>query len=97
MLLEHWERVKDDVMRRAVAANFRAHADIRDVLLSTGDEAIVEDTTIDHYRGRGRTGNAVTSCAPSRPWPLTSRPGDLSSGATTRPARVVACSLTSYA
>ncbi len=31
-------------MRRAVAANFRAHADIRDVLLSTGDEAIVEDT-----------------------------------------------------
>ncbi|MER7478034.1 transposase [Streptomyces sp. NPDC126510] len=28
-----------------------------DILLSTGDEEIVEDTTTDHYRGRGRTGN----------------------------------------
>ncbi len=43
-------------MRRAVAAKFRAHDDIRDILLSTGDEEIVEDTTTDHYWGRGRTG-----------------------------------------
>ncbi|MFG2714159.1 NADAR family protein [Streptomyces goshikiensis] len=51
-----WERVKDDVMRRAVAAKFRTHADIGAVLLATGDEEIVEDTTSDHYWGRGRTG-----------------------------------------
>ena len=38
-------------------AKFRAHADIHDILLSTGDEDIVEDTTTDHYWGRGRTGN----------------------------------------
>ncbi|KUL29736.1 NADAR family protein [Actinoplanes awajinensis] len=56
-LRRDWEQVKDDVMRRAVATKFRAHADIRDVLLSTGDEGIVEDTTTDHYWGRGRTGN----------------------------------------
>ncbi|MEU6167159.1 NADAR family protein [Streptomyces tanashiensis] len=56
-LRRDWERVKDDVMRRAVATKFRAHADIRDALLSTGDEGIVEDTTTDHYWGRGRTGN----------------------------------------
>ncbi|MEU7824862.1 NADAR family protein [Catellatospora sp. NPDC049133] len=55
-LRRDWERVKDDVMRRAVAAKFHAHADIRDILLSTGDEEIVEDTTTDHYWGRGRTG-----------------------------------------
>ncbi|MEI5522330.1 NADAR family protein [Streptomyces brasiliscabiei] len=55
-LRRDWERVKDDVMRRAVGAKFRAHADIRAVLLSTGDEEIVEDTTTDHYWGRGRTG-----------------------------------------
>ncbi|MDX3380353.1 NADAR family protein [Streptomyces niveiscabiei] len=55
-LRRDWERVKDDVMRRAVAAKFRAHDDIRDILLSTGDEEIVEDTTTDHYWGRGRTG-----------------------------------------
>ncbi|HEY9522758.1 MAG TPA: NADAR family protein [Thermopolyspora sp.] len=55
-LRRDWERVKDDVMRRAVAAKFRTHAGIRDILLSTGDEEIVEDTTTDHYWGRGRTG-----------------------------------------
>ncbi|MFE2533116.1 NADAR family protein [Streptomyces sp. NPDC059371] len=55
-LRRDWERVKGDVMRRAVATKFRAHADIRDTLLSTGEEEIVEDTTADHYWGRGRTG-----------------------------------------
>ncbi|MFD0270442.1 NADAR family protein [Streptomyces sp. NPDC127106] len=55
-LRRDWERVKDDVMRRAVDAKFRTHADIHEILLSTGDEEIVEDTTSDHYWGRGRTG-----------------------------------------
>ncbi|MFE6050567.1 NADAR family protein [Kitasatospora sp. NPDC056446] len=55
-LRRDWERVKDDVMRRAVAAKFRTHEDIRAVLLSTGEEEIVEDTTTDHYWGRGTTG-----------------------------------------
>ncbi|MFJ5228753.1 NADAR family protein [Kitasatospora sp. NPDC088391] len=55
-LRRDWERVKDDAMRRAVAAKFRAHADIRAILLSTGDREIVEDTGTDHYWGRGRTG-----------------------------------------
>ncbi|WP_405527627.1 NADAR family protein [Streptomyces avidinii] len=50
------ERVKDDVMRRAVAAKFRTHADIDAILLAAGDEEFVEDTTSDHYWGRGRTG-----------------------------------------
>jgi ribA/ribD-fused uncharacterized protein len=56
-LRRDWERVKDDVMRRAVAAKFTAHADIRAVLLATGDAEIVEDTTTDHYWGRGSSGN----------------------------------------
>ncbi|WP_240137991.1 NADAR family protein [Streptomyces sp. MUM 178J] len=55
-LRRDWDRVKDDVMRRAVAAKFRTHGDLRAVLLSTGDEEIVEDTAADHYWGRGRTG-----------------------------------------
>ena len=55
-LRRDWERVKDDVMRRAVAAKFRTHADIRAILLSTGDDEIVEATTTDHYWGRGSTG-----------------------------------------
>lgn len=55
-LRRDWERVKDDVMRRAVAAKFTAHADIRAILLDTADAEIVEDTGTDHYWGRGRTG-----------------------------------------
>ncbi|MFF7635000.1 NADAR family protein [Kitasatospora sp. NPDC008050] len=55
-LRRDWDRVRDDVMRRAVAAKFAAHADIRGILLSTGDQEIVEDTGTDHYWGRGRTG-----------------------------------------
>ncbi|BEL06485.1 NADAR family protein [Actinoplanes sichuanensis] len=55
-LRRDWERVKDDVMRRAVAAKFTAHDDIRAILLDTGDTEIVEDTGTDHYWGRGRTG-----------------------------------------
>ena len=43
-------------MRRAVAAKFGTHPGIQAILLSTGDEEIVEDTGADHYWGRGRTG-----------------------------------------
>ncbi len=51
-----WEDVKDDIMRRAVMAKFEAHADIRDILLGTGDEDLIENTTTDHYWGCGSTG-----------------------------------------
>jgi ribA/ribD-fused uncharacterized protein len=37
-------------------AKFTAHTDIRAILLDTGDEEIVEDTSTDHYWGRGRSG-----------------------------------------
>ncbi len=38
-----WEQVKDDVMRRAVRAKFTAHESLRELLLSTGDEQLVEN------------------------------------------------------
>src|SRR3954453_12385352 len=37
-----WERVKEDVMRRALAAKFAQHADARALLLATGDETLIE-------------------------------------------------------
>ncbi|MDB5320671.1 MAG: hypothetical protein JWN40_2302 [Phycisphaerales bacterium] len=55
-LRRDWESVKDDVMRAAVLAKFRAHADARELLLSTGDQQIIEDTTDDHYWGCGTRG-----------------------------------------
>ncbi|MFN8375187.1 MAG: NADAR family protein [Anaerolineae bacterium] len=51
-----WEQVKDDVMRRAVLAKFSTHAEIREVLLSTGDEEIIENAPGDYYWGCGKTG-----------------------------------------
>ena len=55
-LRRDWESVKDAVMRRAVLAKFEQHDDIRDLLLGTGDEPLVEATTDDHYWGIGTRG-----------------------------------------
>ena len=55
-LRDDWETVKDDVMRRAVTAKFTTHPELRTLLLSTGDESIVEKTTDDHYWGCGSSG-----------------------------------------
>lgn len=51
-----WEHVKNDVMRRAVRRKFETHPKLREVLLSTGDEEIVENAPHDYYWGCGRTG-----------------------------------------
>jgi hypothetical protein len=55
-LHRNWEVIKDEVMRRAVLAKFQTHADAREVLLSTGEEELIEKTTEDHYWGCGSTG-----------------------------------------
>lgn len=51
-----WESVKVDVMRRALEAKFRQHAELRELLLSTGDEEIIEETDADSYWGSGDAG-----------------------------------------
>jgi ribA/ribD-fused uncharacterized protein len=52
-----WNEVKDDIMRKAVLRKFETHADIREILLSTGDEQIVENSPIDYYWGCGADGS----------------------------------------
>ncbi|MEH2070590.1 MAG: NADAR family protein [Nostoc sp.] len=56
-LRQDWEQVKDDIMRQAVLRKFQTHVDIRDILLSTGDEEIVENSPIDFYWGCGSDGS----------------------------------------
>ena len=56
-LREDWEQVKDDVMRQAVRQTFRTHADIRQILLETDDEEIVENAPGDYYWGIGKDGS----------------------------------------
>ena len=48
-----WEAVKDAVMYEAVLEKFSQHDDIKAVLLSTGDETIVEAAYNDSYWGWG--------------------------------------------
>ena len=56
-LRQDWEEVKDDVMRRAVLCKFETHADIREILLSTGHDFIVENAPRDYYWGCGADGS----------------------------------------
>ena len=46
-LRQDWEEVKDDIMRKAVLRKFETHPEIREILLATGDEEIVENSPID--------------------------------------------------
>lgn len=55
-LRKDWESVKDDIMRKAVRAKFTQHEDLRQNLLATGEEKLVENTSNDHYWGCGTTG-----------------------------------------
>lgn len=52
-----WEQVKDDIMQKAVLCKFSTHADIREILLSTNNEEIVENSPIDFYWGCGSDGS----------------------------------------
>lgn len=52
-----WEQVKDDIMRKAVLAKFTQNDEIKNVLLSTGRETIVENTSNDYYWGCGKDGS----------------------------------------
>ncbi len=56
-LRSDWEQAKDDVMRKAVLCKFETHADIREILLSTGNQALVENAPEDYYWGCGQDGS----------------------------------------
>lgn len=54
---DDWESIKDDVMRKAVMKKFSTHAVLRELLLSTGTESIVENAPGDYYWGCGADGS----------------------------------------
>lgn len=56
-LRSDWEQVKDDVMRKAVLQKFGTHADIREILLATVEEVLVENSPIDYYWGCCKDGS----------------------------------------
>ena len=52
-----WEGVKLAIMRKALEAKFTQHPELRELLLSTGDEKLVEHTEHDEYWGDGGDGS----------------------------------------
>ncbi|MGD1913334.1 MAG: NADAR family protein [Rivularia sp. (in: cyanobacteria)] len=50
-----WEVVKTQIMREAVLKKFLTHPEIREILLSTGSELLVEDSPTDYFWGCGAT------------------------------------------
>jgi ribA/ribD-fused uncharacterized protein len=56
-LRKDWEEIKDCVMRLAVYEKFTQHADLKSILLSTGDAELVEHTSNDSYWGDGGDGS----------------------------------------
>ena len=55
-LRDDWEDVKDSIMHRAVTRKFETHPDIRQRLLDTADEELVENARGDYYWGCGADG-----------------------------------------
>ncbi|HEY5268431.1 MAG TPA: NADAR family protein [Candidatus Saccharimonadales bacterium] len=55
-LRENWEHIKDIVMYNCVLAKFLQHKDLRDQLLATGDEELIEDSPVDWVWGCGTDG-----------------------------------------
>jgi len=56
-LRKDWESVRDSIMRKAVLAKFAQHPELLDLLISTGDATIVEQTANDSYWGDGGDGS----------------------------------------
>jgi ribA/ribD-fused uncharacterized protein len=58
-ILRDWEARREAVMSEALAAKFRQHPVLREILLSTGDCEFVEHTTNDAYWGDGGDGRGA--------------------------------------
>lgn len=52
-----WERVKEEVMSKALHAKFTQHPELATVLLSTGTAVLAEHTSNDRYWGDGGDGS----------------------------------------
>jgi N-glycosidase YbiA len=51
-----WDIIKDIVMEECVRAKFLQHKDLRDQLIATGDEELIENSPVDAWWGCGSDG-----------------------------------------
>jgi N-glycosidase YbiA len=51
-----WMEVRDEIMYECVLAKFLQHKDLREQLMATGDEELIEDSPVDWHWGCGADG-----------------------------------------
>ncbi len=56
-IVPNWDKIKDQIMYDIVLAKFSGNEQIKKILLSTGDEDIIEDSPTDYYWGCGADGS----------------------------------------
>lgn len=56
-LRDGWEQMKEHVMKIALATKFTQHANLRQILLESDDEELIEWAPWDGYWGSGANGN----------------------------------------
>ena len=54
---KNWDSMRDNVMLEALRAKFTQHAELRTLLLSTGESRLIEHTENDSYWGDGGDGS----------------------------------------
>lgn len=54
--IENWDEIKDQIMEIAVFAKFKQNKKLKDLLLSTGNAELVENSPRDYYWGIGKDG-----------------------------------------
>ena len=54
---KQWDKIKDEVMYKALKAKFDQHRDLKQILLSTEDAEIIEHTKNDSYWADGGDGS----------------------------------------
>jgi len=53
---DDWEAVKDDIMKDILRLKVQQHKDVRDILLDTGEQELIEAAPRDYYWGEGADG-----------------------------------------
>lgn len=53
---EDWEEIKGDIMYKAILKKFQTYPNLKELLLSTKDAEIIENTPHDSYWGNGSDG-----------------------------------------
>ena len=54
-----WKQIRDEIMLEAVRAKFTQHPNLREILLSTGDDLMAENAPRDDYWGIGENGRGT--------------------------------------